>query len=396
MAARFWIGGGTNTNWNASPSTNWAATSGGAVRVAAPGVTDDVTFDGAGANGNTASVVSAANSCLSLTFTGGYTNTITINTAVVLTVAGNFTDNTAHTWVVSGTGSMAISAASTIASGGKTFPGPVSFSGSNTKTLNGNWTITGTLTCATTTTTINKTASEVLSCAGWTLTGATAGTISITLTGGTWSGAGANTVTGTITLAGTITVQTVSINGATLNYSSGTITTTGGTLQLTGSNTLSTNGVTWNNITISTTSTTTINSLLSATGTLLINNGLIVTFAGTAGWTVATFSNISISSASVVLKNGITYTVTGSFSCSGSRVGSILLFVSSDATLKAILTINPTVTCSVLSSFTRIDASNGRPIHSFNGIITDCNNIFTIIDALPPARVLSVRAGATY
>jgi hypothetical protein len=185
-ASRFWVGGGSSTNWSATSNTNWSATSGGSNNATVPGASDDATLNGLGAAGNGASVVSANITVLSLTFAAGYTNTVTINTAVVLTIAGSFTDVTNHSWTVSGTGSMTISAASTITSGGKTFPGPVSFSGSNTKTLVGNWTISGTLTAATSTTTINKTASEVLSCAGLTVTGTVAGSISITLTGGTW------------------------------------------------------------------------------------------------------------------------------------------------------------------------------------------------------------------
>jgi hypothetical protein len=34
----------------------------------------------------------------------------------------------------------------------------------------------------------------------------------------------------------------------------------------------------------------------------------------------------------------------------------------------------------VLSNFTRIDASNGRTIRSFNGTITDCLNIVGFTD----------------
>ncbi len=399
MAARFWIGGGTNTNWNASPSTNWAATSGGAVRVAAPGVTDDVTFDGAGANGNTASVVSASISCLSLTFTTGYTNTITINTAVTLTVAGNFTDRTNHTWVVNGTGLMTISAASTITSNGKTFPGPINFSGSNTKTISGDWTITGILGIATTTTTINKTTTEVISVGGFNVAATVAGTINITLTGGTWTGgANLNTISGTITLAGNVTINAavIRISGCSLVYSSGTITTTSSTLQIDGSCTLNTSGVTWNNITIAATATVTINSLLLATGIMTVNNAVSATFAGTSVWTVATFTYSATTATTITLKNGSTYTITTTFNSFLGLVSTQPTFTSDDGTLKTILTLNPGATCNVLAKFTRIDASNGRAIHTFNGTITSCNNIFSITDALTPAKIVRIRAGATY
>src|ERR1041385_2611957 len=100
MAAFFYIHAGANTNFGTV--NNWSATSGGGTNSATPSSTSDVTFDGAGANGNDACVVAANVTILSLTFTTGYTNTVTINTTFTLTIAGNFTDRTNHTWVVSG------------------------------------------------------------------------------------------------------------------------------------------------------------------------------------------------------------------------------------------------------------------------------------------------------
>lgn len=37
MAARFWVGGGSTANWNATAPTNWAETSGGAGNQSVPG-----------------------------------------------------------------------------------------------------------------------------------------------------------------------------------------------------------------------------------------------------------------------------------------------------------------------------------------------------------------------
>jgi hypothetical protein len=382
-ASRFWVGGGSSTNWSATSNTNWSATSGGSNNATVPGASDDATLNGLGAAGNGASVVSANITVLSLTFAAGYTNTVTINTAVVLTIAGSFTDVTNHSWTVSGTGSMTISAASTITSGGKTFPGPVSFSGSNTKTLVGNWTISGTLTAATSTTTINKTASEVLSCAGLTVTGTVAGSISITLTGGTWGGSGSNNIAGTINFAGTSTFSATGsyIGGGTISYTSGTITTTASTLTLGASCTLNTNGMSWNNITLSnTTLTITINSLLTITGTFTLGSAA-QTFAGTSGFTTANLTDPSVGTpATKTLKNGITYTITTAFTAASSRSASKLLFTSDDGTLTAALTLNYGATCAVLADFTRINASGGRTIWTFNGVLTTCTNIISFSD----------------
>jgi cytoskeletal protein CcmA (bactofilin family) len=386
MAARFWIGGGTNTNWNASPTTNWAATSGGAVRVAAPTVADDVTFDGAGA-GNSASVVSAANSCLSLTFTAGYTNTITINTAIVLTVAGNFTDNTAHTWVVSGTGSMTISASSTIASGGKTFPGPVTFSGAAaTKTISGNWTITGALTVATNAQIINHTVAETITSGGMIFNVATSGTIDIIVTTGTVNSGAAITIASLTFAGGTITIGNLQWSSGNITYTSGTVTQSGGSTLTAGTGTYNTAGVSWSTLSFNAGSTITITSLMTATTMAL---GLVsgVTFAGSAGWTVGTFTDAQTAAQTITLKNGITYTITTSFTCNLSRVGTPVVFTSDDGTLKANLTLTRGASCNVLANFTRIDASGGRIIRTFNSTVTTCTNIVSFTDILTAATI---------
>lgn len=370
MAARFWIGGGTNTNWNASPTTNWSLTSGGVVRVAAPTVSDDVTFDGAGA-GNSASIVSATNSCLSLTFTSGYTNTLTLN--AVLTIAGNFTDNTAHSWA--GASTLTISAASTITSGGKTFPNNVTFSGANTKVLVGNWTLSGLLSVSSTTV-LNRTTSETLSANGFTAAAAISGTAEIILTGGSWSGGGV--IQSNMTIAGNVTISgSVAYNTGTLTYSSGTITTTGSTLFISASTTLNTAGISWNNITLNNTATLTINSLLTVTATFFLSGSFAFTFAGSAGFTVGTLSYTTLSVNSCTLANGVTYTVTTALTCFSTRIGSIALFTSDHATNKAILTLqSASAQCNVLASFTRIDASQGRPVITFDGTVTDCLNVY--------------------
>lgn len=368
-ATRFWVGGGSSTNWNATTNTNWSATSGGSNNATVPGSSDDVTFNGVGGSSNGASICSATITVLSLTFTSGYTNTVTLN--AVPTIAGNFTDNTAHSWA--GSSSMTISAASTITSGGKTFPNNVSFTNTNTKTLSGNWTISGILTVSGATT-LNWTTNEVLSLGGLTANNSMSGTASITLTGGTWQSSG--TISNNMSLAGNITVSgTVQYGTGTLTYTSGTVTTTSSTFLIAASTTFNTNGVTWNNLTISGSNTITINSLLSATGTLSIGSGIAVTFAGTAGFSVATLTFSSADARTMTLVNSVTYTVTTALNGFLSRNGSSLLITSDHATNKAILTLTNGATCNVLANFTRIDASAGRTIWTFNGTITSCNNI---------------------
>lgn len=376
MAARFWVNTGSSTNWSATVPTNWAATSGSTTKVAVPGASDDVTFDGAG-NGNSASVVSANITILSLTFTAGYTNTVTINTGVALTIAGNFTDNTAHSWTVSGTGAMTISATSAINSGGKTFPGPVTFSGANTKTITTNdWTITGTLTISSTTTITARTMNIG---GGLAINASCSGTTNLILNGtGSWSGTFTLQNNLTINTAGTITIggSNMFYNGGTLTYTAGSTNTSGSLLTFAASTTLNTNGITWNNITVSNSATLTVNSLFSVAGTMTIGAGVTLTFAGTSGITVNTLTCSHTGAATITLVNTVTYTIITAFNAFNSRTGSILLFTSDHASNKAILILAyASTTCNVLASFTRIDASGGRPIITFNGTITTCINI---------------------
>lgn len=373
MAAFFWIHAGANSNWNTV--NNWSATSGGVTNAATPSVTSDVTFDGAGANGNDASVISASQSVLSLTFTSGYTSSVTINAA--LTIAGNFTDNTAHTWA--GTFGLTMSATCTIASGGKTFPNAVSFTG-GTKTLGGgnNWTISGALTIGGTTT-LNLTTAESLNCSGLVINSALSGTASVYLKGGTLSGG--QILSCSIFFDGNVTTSgSLSYNTGTIKYLSGIITTTSATLTVGAGVTFDTVGMVWNILSFTGSVTTTINSTLSA-NTANLSNGVGVTFNGTAGFIIGTFNcNHTTANATQTLKNGITYTITTAFNCFQTRIGSTVSFTSDDGTLKANLTLNNGASCNVLANFTRIDASGGRAIWTFNGTVTSCINIISLTD----------------
>ena len=374
-ASRYWVGGGASANWNATANTNWAAISGGANNQSVPTSADDVIFD------TTASpaTISATITILSFTKTAGYTGTITRN--AVLTVAGNFTDNTASAWA--GTSGLTISAASTMTSGGQTWGALLTFNSSGTRTLVGNWSVTS-LSCNNVSVVLNKTVSEILTCTnGISLTsnGALTGNSDIIITGGTWSGSnsiGCNT----LTIAGNITITNGGLGIATLIYSSGTVTHTG-TFNLSGTCTLNTAGIIWAAIAINAGGTYTISSTLYVTGAISFG-GTPVTFGGTAGFSCGSFTsgvNI-ITSNPLTFAAGVTYTVRNALTVNTTRIGSIQTITSSSATVKAILTLNPGATCNVLSNFTRIDSSAGRIIRSFNGTITDCLNI-VVFNNLP-------------
>jgi hypothetical protein len=362
MAARFWRGTGDG-NWGSTG--NWSATSGGATGASVPTIADDVTFDASGNNNCT--INASARSCLSLTITSGFTATITHSQ--VLTVAGNVTFGANYT--IAGSSSMTISAASTITSNGKTWPNNMTWSGGDTKTLVGNLVIGGSISLPTSAS-LNKTTSETFTCSGINIAANLSGTADIYLVGGTWTNGGITN--NNLFLQGNITVNSIVNYGTgTLKYISGTITTTSSTLQLNSSCTIDTTGMSWNNVSAnSSVITVTLNSLLTASGTLTLQN---TTFTGTTGFTVGTLTTLNFTNFTVTLKESITYTVTSSLSAFASRVGSILLFTSSHASNKAILTLQNGANCNCLASFTRIDASGGRPIRTFMGTITDCNNI---------------------
>lgn len=346
-----------------------------------------------GTNGNTACVVSSNATCLSLTFSSGYTNTITINNLTQISISGNFTDNTAHGWTVTGSGALTINAASTITSGGKTFPGAVTFSGANTKTLSGDWTITGTLTCQTGNTVIN---SNILNIGG-SLTFPTvtiSGTTKLVMNGtGTITSGGAPGLANSmdINTSGTITIATnFNYGSGTLKYVSGTI--VGGAapgLSIASSCTLDLAGVTWPLVTFPVTGVTVaLSSLLRATTLSFTTSGTAtITFAGSFGWTCNTFSSTNSGFTTVSLLNTNIYTIIDSFTAVSaiplSSASNKPLFTSDDATLRAaLILLNDSSTCNVTANFTRINAGGGRPINSFNGIITDCINVSTFSNVL--------------
>ena len=375
-ATRYWVGGHpTNNNWNqtGSGTTNWSATSGGAGGASVPGASDDVIFDGAG-GGNSTATISATITVLSFTVTGGYTSTITHN--AVLTVAGNVTLNTSYT--IAGSSGMTISAASTITSGGKTWPNVMTWSGANTKTLSGNLTVSGLLTVSSLTT-LNQTGTDtlILSNGITNTSGATSGTARIKLTGGTWTGAAAPAIGNNLDFAGNITFSgrlSFGASGKSLKYISGTITTTSSTLVMAGGN-FYTSAITWNNLSVTATVGNFLYESMTATGNLTISAAISPFFYGPYGFTVANLIINNVNAQTVTFDDVATYVITTSLEAYTSRNGATLKLTSDHATNKTIITLNQGATCNLLADMTRIDASGGRTIRTFNGTVTSCTNV---------------------
>lgn len=123
MAARYWVGGGSSTNWSATGNTNWSATSGGANNASVPTTSDDVFFDANSGVGN--SIISASIVIKSLDTTG-YIGTITHN-EFTLTILDNFKLSSGMTYTISGGANCKLTFSNTtfgntITTFGKTIP----------------------------------------------------------------------------------------------------------------------------------------------------------------------------------------------------------------------------------------------------------------------------------
>src|SRR3990170_1975200 len=81
---RYWVGTGTNTNWNTT--ANWAATSGGTNGSSVPVSTDSVYFDGGNDTTSTGKGQCSINAIVSIKrfeITSGYTDTVKQNSNTI-------------------------------------------------------------------------------------------------------------------------------------------------------------------------------------------------------------------------------------------------------------------------------------------------------------------------
>jgi len=377
-AKRYWIGGGSTTGWNATPTTNWSATSGGTVRVAAPTSSDSVYFDGAGATGNSNSTINANYVVKMFTISAGYT--ATMNHSGYLSVAGDITLHSGYS--TSGNVALQSTGAGIITTNGKVIKTPFNFiTSAATRTINGNMQVDNIVTLGISNLVLNANTNETLTCnGGLSALAITTGTLKLILTSGQWGGGTSNALGLSVDIQGNISISSQGIaygGSGTLTYVSGTVTQTTGSLYLYGTPTLDIDGVTWYNVVINTTSSTiTLSATLTASSIQISATSVAtVTFTGSYGFITDNFYIENIAALTLTLANNVTYEVSRAFSCYKSRVGAIVTLTSDHASNKAILYIHPGADCNILASFTRIDASSGRSLSTFNGTITDCLNI---------------------
>jgi hypothetical protein len=200
MADRYWVGG--TGAWNASSTTNWSATSGGAGGASIPTAADNVFFNQAGTY--TVTISGTTRTCLDITVSAG---TVTFAGTVGLNVSGSMSLIAGTVWSATSTITFnATTTGKTVTTNGVTINGNVLFSGTG-----GGWTLGSALTLAST---------RVLQISSGTLDLST-----FTLTVGSFSGASgtARTLafgTGNITVIGTS-------SGTPWNSGAAALTTTG-------------------------------------------------------------------------------------------------------------------------------------------------------------------------
>lgn len=426
MAARFWLGT-TSSNWGTT--ANWSTTSGGGGGAAVPTASDDVTLDSGG--NHPCDTVSGTRVCLSFKIDSTYTSTFTLNatSSGALNVSGNITLHTNAT--LAGSGRLRMIASGTFTSNATTVPWPfeignnsvatmtftladalnisnsltmtcltsTTFAGafniaatsasveqSQIVTLSGNVSISGTTTIA------NGSPAQIDGAFNWNTFGLTInsgivlqGSATIVFNGtGTWQWSGGSTAStinykfdtgsSTLTLSGGLFCS-----GNTITHVSGTVASSGSTLTLSGNVTLDTAGMSWDNITLTVALTLTLSSLLSATGTLKLPDAAI-TFAGTGGWTVGTFTNVTITSTRIwTFHAGATYTITSAFTtvntASQAGAGTRFTFVSSSPGTAVNFVLGSGASQDVgFVDPTDMDATAGQTIFTYHGVISASPN----------------------
>ena len=83
-ANRYWVGGGSSANWNATAPTNWGTASNTQDGASVPGAADDVFFDGVGTGASDSTM--SANITINSLDMNGYANVLTHNNNTTITI----------------------------------------------------------------------------------------------------------------------------------------------------------------------------------------------------------------------------------------------------------------------------------------------------------------------
>ena len=120
MADRYWVGG--SGSWNASSTTNWSATSGGAGGASIPGTGDNAIFDANSGSGSYTVATSSNLNCLNFNITQPVTGTLTFNGNGIVNCYGNLNCNGGNiVWSVVANFIFVGTGTQTVKTGGITF-----------------------------------------------------------------------------------------------------------------------------------------------------------------------------------------------------------------------------------------------------------------------------------
>jgi hypothetical protein len=315
---------------------------------------------------------------------------IQASSAVTFTMTGNLTVYEFWAWINAG-GSFAFSGANRFTTCTNLYLGAL---GSGTA-----WALPNDITCTglaylgnlTTSTTINRTGGT-LSAPSFTFpqtTGNVLGTCTLVVAGGNGTITGSSNSSGTGRVTSNITFNntgTTTLSGTlnfcgTTTYTSGTVNAGSSVLFVSTTNpTYNTNGIKWNEIRC--VGTRTINSN-STTAAALLNYqvGTIVTWAGTAGFSVDNWTISNVTTNAHVLNSGRIYTVNSAFTAS-SAVGNVHVSLRASAPGSAAnLTVVPGATLNLsYIDFTDINASGGRTVWVFDPVLSGTTNIRALND----------------
>jgi hypothetical protein len=210
-ADRYWVGG--TGNWDASTTTHWSATSGGAGGASVPAlITDNVIFDSASSASAYTVTLTASSNALDLTIGNPASGALTIAGIFSLNIRGSLYIATGVLRTFTGNINFpAITTGKTITTNGLVLASPINFSG-----IGGGWTITDSL-------------NNGISTISWSVsTNSMVFANGAVITCGTWTnGSGCGSLTMNSATLNIATTPWSAINLVTFNAGTGTIALTG-------------------------------------------------------------------------------------------------------------------------------------------------------------------------
>ncbi len=335
-ASKYWVGGGSSTNWSATSSTNWSNTDGGPNNATVPAAGDDV-FLKSSAN----CVMNTNSNALKSFDMTGYTGTFSGSSNVVVRGADSTTVAIKFAGTVTWTGLVSITTGGTarvynLTSGGNALTDLTMNAAGGTLSLQDTWNGSSTFTLTNGIVNTNgntMTFSDFSSSNGNTRTfNFTSSIINVSGTGTIW--ANANTTNLTITsTSSTVNITNTSSSNKTIQVGSGT---DGGAIH-------------FNNMDISGTGTGTVIFTTGATNPLTLDGNLTIHPPKTVRITASGTKNVI---------------VTGTFTATGTS-GNLITLNSVTAGTSVNWTLNGTVTADYLSL--KDVTNNGSSSASFIG-----------------------------